>query len=231
MHSQPAFHRWRSLFLLLVAGAAFGATNSIANHHNEMVYFTKLVGNDWGWLTAAMIACWAVRSWLQAFVRGLAFLFPAVLAYYISDALHGTYITVDMRNPTGPKEFDLLGMLVNIFAYSVISLLTAAVLGLLVVRIHQRGFLGLVAWMAVPSYVAWSAWHTHSYLGRTPDDPELLRVADILFPVAIFIAVLPLLRMTFISLRHRRPPSGAVPTLPGDSTVSVMGNVRAKDSE
>lgn len=176
-------------------GAAFGAVNSACNQGLGPAFAAKLIGNDWGWLAAGLAACWSGLSWKGAFGRGVAFLDPAVLAYYLADSLAGVYATVDVDDPTGPARFSLSGVLVDSFFYLVVATLTAAGLALLVVLIRRGGVPGLFARVAVPGYVTWDAWHTSSFLSQDPwpsHDPVLLKVTGLLWPtmLALTVAVL-----------------------------------------
>lgn len=180
---------WRTAVVLVAGGLAFGTLNALANRGAGPDYLAKLVGNDWGWLVAGLIACRPARSWGTALARGLGFFLPAVVAYYVNDALAGVYDSVDRWDPLGPKHFSFPEMLSDVIAYTVISTLTAAALALIVVLSRRGGVLGLLASIVVPGYIAWHAWETHSYLSRDHTDPTLLRLTAVLWPASLIVTV------------------------------------------
>jgi hypothetical protein len=158
--------------VLRLAGLGFGIAASAANHGNTplAVYLSKLLGNDWAWLTAGLLSALPARTWTTAVQRCLAFLLPAVLGYYVSDLAAGTYAGGDM------------GVVTDVIGYLVIGSITAAGLSLIVVTIHKGGVRGLLASLAVPAYIAHTAFTTRPLV---PHDPVMQRVCGIVGYTAV----------------------------------------------
>lgn len=146
--------------LLVLAGMCFGWLTSAANHGYlpGSPYVPKVLGNDWAWLSATFVAAWPARRWTAAFQRGGLFLIPAVVAYYVSDLVAGTY---DQAFPSASTvSVDGIGLITDAIAYIVIGLLTSAGLALLVTAIHRGGLFGLLASLVLPAYLVYKGFGT-----------------------------------------------------------------------
>ena len=139
--------------LLVCIGVVFGWLVSATNHGLGpwSEYSSKLMGSSWVWLAIAALCCLGGRGWRAASLRGLAFLAPAVVTYYLADLLQGAY---------GGPRIDTLGLLSDVAAYGVMACLASAALGAVTVLGRQRGLLGLISRVAVPAYITQSALHT-----------------------------------------------------------------------
>ncbi|MBW9214917.1 hypothetical protein KV102_08690 [Mumia sp. zg.B53] len=174
--------------VLLLAGLGFGVATSAANHGETplAVHLSKLLGNDWAWLTAGLLSALPARTWTTAMRRCLAFLLPAVLGYYVSDLAAGTYAGGDM------------GVVTDVTAYLVIGSITAAGLSLIVVTIHKGGIRGLLASLAVPTYIAHKAFTTRPLV---PHDPAMQRVCGVVGYTAVATLLLIVLWSVWRSTR------------------------------
>jgi len=174
--------------VLVLAGLGFGVANSAANHGNlpQAEYLSKVLGNDWAWLTAGLLSALPAHTWTTAMQRCLAFLLPAVLGYYVSDLTAGTYAGGDM------------GVVTDVTAYFVIGSITAAGLSLIVVTIHKGGIRGLLASLAVPAYIAHKAF---TYRPLVPHDPVMQRVCGIVGYTAVATLLLIVLWIMWRSTR------------------------------
>lgn len=175
---------WVGRALLVSSGVALGAVNVAANFGlvPGSFWLAKLVGVAWGWLIAGFAACWAGRTWREAFARSMTLLLPAVIVYVIADAMMIAR-TVDGTGPT-PAAVIVEGIF-----WSVASV--GASVGLATIRrlIRVDGPIGVLAAAALPTYIAYSAWSVRRDLARMDgDDPAMVDVATFLLPAAVVVA-------------------------------------------
>lgn len=149
----------RSRLLLIGAGLTFGALTSAANHgvSPAAAYISKLLDNGGVWLAAGLLACLAGRTWRIAAVRSATFYLAAVASYYVGDAAAGVYTTPSRADPFGPTQVDFANLAVDLGFYLALGLVTSCLLATLVVVIHRGGVAGVIAAIAVPGYIAFSA--------------------------------------------------------------------------
>lgn len=145
-------------------GVVFGWLVSATNHGLGPCseYSSKLMGSSWAWLAVAALCCLGGRGWRAASLRGLAFLAPAVVTYYLADLLQGAY---------GRPSIDAPGLVSDVAAYCVIACLASVVLGAVTVLGRRRGLLGLISRVTVPGYIAQSAFHTYVNAGGSAGGP------------------------------------------------------------
>lgn len=176
---------WVGPALLAALGVVLGAVNVAANFGlvPGSLWLAKIVGVEWGWLIAGFAACWAGRTWREAFTRSLSLLLPAVIVYVIADAMMIAR-TVDGATP-GPAAVIIEGVFWSVAA-------VGASVGLATVRrlIRVDGPIGVLAAAALPTYIAYSAWSTRRDLVRVGvEDPAMVDVATVLLPAAVVAAV------------------------------------------
>ena len=152
-------------------GLVFGVLSSTVNHVGGLVavYASKTVDTAWAWLFVAFLASLTGKGW-GSFIRTAAVLVPAVIGYYTSDTLFGTY---------GPAD-DLrwLILLADVVVYLVLSVLVSAGLALVNIGIRSRGVLGILASVVVPGYIASDALTLYAHLANASwADPYLVRVS------------------------------------------------------
>lgn len=172
--------RRRAWITLVICGLLLGAVNAAANRGWGVapVYVAKIVGNDWGWLGACGLACWGGRTWAIAWARGVAVLLPALIVYFGSDVVLGA-------GRQGASYESVAGFLPEITFWTFMSVAASAGVGLLVIIVRRGGILGVAASAAVPAYIAWSAYSTHSWLVLSNNvDPALERVTAVLWPAS-----------------------------------------------
>jgi hypothetical protein len=183
---------------LLLVGLAFGVLTSAVNHgfgpYPE--HTSEILGDEWTWLTAGFLAAWVGHAWMQSVVRACAVLVPAVLVYYISDLMQGTYTNAAMR-PGGGSTIDLPGLFVDVVFYTLLAVVTATVLGLLVSTIRRGGLMGILAALALPVYIA------RTVLGAATPLHEVSGYVGI--AAAGLMAVIAL-----VALGRRRGPNGSL---------------------
>lgn len=188
--------------LLRVAafGLAFGVLSSALNHVGGLVavYASKTVDTAWAWLFVAFLASVTGKGW-GAFVRSIGLLTPAVIGYYASDTLFGTY---------GPAD-DLRWLILaaDVVVYLVLSVLVSAGLALLNIGIRSRGVIGILASVVVPGYIASDALTLYVHLVKESwADPYLVRVSlAVGLSAAVGSLVLVLVR-TRLWLRSQKLP-------------------------
>jgi hypothetical protein len=123
----------RALCVLLLLGLGFGAITSAVDRGfgPASAYASKIFGGMVAWLAAGLLAAWAGRTRKEAFQRAVVFLLAAVIAYYVSDVANGTY-TNSIPGVEGFAAFDLQGVIVDVAFYTIISTVTALVLGVVI---------------------------------------------------------------------------------------------------
>lgn len=151
---------------LVLAGAAFGVTTSLVNHGfgPAAAHVSKVLGSGDAWLLAGFCAALRGRGWRSSFIRGIEFLVPAVVGYYVADAAAGTYTSATLEDPNGPVYFDLYSIVTDLGFYVVVACVVSAVLGVIVTLVQRGGLVGLLASMAVPGYIAVTALTLHQRL-------------------------------------------------------------------
>lgn len=160
---------------LVLSGFTFGWLTSAANHGLVAgePHMAKVLGNDWAWLAAAFLAALPAHRWAPAFRRGMQFLMPAVLAYYVTDAFAGTY-SQPFQTSSGTVSIDALGLVADVIAYLVIGTLTAAGIAVLVTCTRRGSLWGPLAALVLPAYFVYSGFGTARVSG---DDAALHSVA------------------------------------------------------
>lgn len=176
---------WVGKALLVASGITLGAVNVAANFGlvPGSFWLAKIVGLEWGWLLAGFAACWAGRTWREAFTRSMTLLLPAVIVYVIADAMMIAR-TVEGA-PPGPAAVIIEGLFWSAAA-------AVASVGLATVRrlIRVDGPIGVLAAAALPAYIAYSSWSTRRNLVRMEvNDPATFQVVSILLPVAVLCAI------------------------------------------
>ncbi|GLY20019.1 hypothetical protein Kisp01_70330 [Kineosporia sp. NBRC 101677] len=176
---------------------SFGALNSAINHGFGPFsqYTAKVIGNDWAWLTACLLAALPMPTWRSATKSGLLFVWPAVIAYYVSDSLRGTYAT----EIGGAQVFDVAGVVMDALLYVVFGSLLAASVGLVVKLFHRGGVLGILSLLSVPAFIAYRAIETRGWMLQddAPDDHALLLVSEWIGGTAILTMALIVLGAAF----------------------------------
>lgn len=112
-------------------------------------------------------------TWRDALARGCLFLHPAVVGYYLSDLLSGTY-TNGLEHP-GESCLNTINfgdMVVDVIVYLVLAS-AAAALALLVVTMRRGGPFGVGGALAVPAYVANRAFGARHAAQVLPANPEM----------------------------------------------------------
>lgn len=157
--SENAGLRIGSGLFLIVVGLVYGMLTSAVNHGfgPGSAYVSKVLGDGSVWLAVGLAVCLAGRTWAVAALRGLAFYLPAVGAYYVADVVAGVYHSPPLSDPFGPARFDVTGLALDVVLWVVFGSVTSALLAVLVVLIRRGGVLGIVAAVAVPAYIAYSA--------------------------------------------------------------------------
>lgn len=227
--------RW----LLMVIGLVFGLLTSAINHGfgPGSAYVSKVIGNGWVWLAAGLLACIAARDWRSAAVRGLAFYLPAVLAYYVSDVAAGVYSSPPFADPGSPEQFDVLSLVVDLGFYLFLSCITSCLLATLVAFIRRGGIIGVAAAVAVPGYIALSAfWLNSQWASATVAiDPLLIRMNLAIGVTALIVTVVVLVQQILgIALRsqrrsrsrNQRDPVPDPPPYGGDPRGSARADLR-----
>ncbi|NAZ74736.1 hypothetical protein GTQ99_04765 [Kineococcus sp. T13] len=138
----------RSLSCLL-AGAAFGALDSVVNHVSSITdpaalttgqqvarFLSYLLNAGWAWAALAVLAGWWVRTWLLGAAAGWVSVSGAVLAYYVTDAR--------VRG----ESFSSYGG--EVLLWLAACVLLCAPLGLAGACTRRRDVWGLVAGLVVP---------------------------------------------------------------------------------
>lgn len=192
---------------LPLLGIGLGALNVAANF--DLVpgsyWMAKVVGRDWGWLLAGFAAAWGGKTWKSSFARALTLLVPAVVTYVALDAFM-IVRTVD-GTISGPGAIVVEGIF-----WEATAIVTAA--GLAVVRrlISVDGLIGIAATVALPTYIAYSAWTARrNAAGMGNDDPALIDVANVLLPAALIVgAVAAMVRVLTQQSSQRKSPGADV---------------------
>lgn len=191
--AEAAGYGIRARLTLAIVGVAYGILTSAVNHGlgPGAAYVSKVLGSGLIWLAAGMLACLGGRTWWFAFLRGITFFLPAVVAYYLSDVAAGVYISAPVADPLGPPRFDLTNLVSDVGSYALISAVTSGVLAVLVVLIHRGGILGVFAAAAVPGYIAVSALslERRQRTGVLAADPLLAQVSWFIGAAALAVAV------------------------------------------
>ncbi|HXH80314.1 hypothetical protein [Nocardioides sp.] len=122
---------------------------------------SKLLGNGWAWLAVGLLAGLAANSWRAAARLEICFLLPAVWCYYVTDLRAGTYAALG-------GSVDVLGLIVDLISYSVIGVLAALGLGYLSSRMKRGGAVGLLAGLALPTYIIYTTWRVRRVATQDP---------------------------------------------------------------
>jgi hypothetical protein len=152
-------------------GLAFGVASSTLNHVGGLVavYASKTVDTAWAWLFVAFLASLTGRQG-ESFTRTAQLLVPAVIGYYASDTLFGTY--------GWAEDLRWLILAADVGVYLVLSFVVSIGLALLNLGIRSPGALGIVASAVLPGFIAADALTLHAHLASAPwADPYLVQVS------------------------------------------------------
>lgn len=179
--SQPV-SRAVAVGAVMVAGALFGALTSAVNRGfgPASEYLSKVVGNQWLWLLAGYFACMLGSTWKTSAVRGVQFLWPAVVAYYCAESVAGAYTYAPRADPLAPPRFDLVGAVTDVGFYLALGAATSGGLALVLWVMRRGGLIGLLGALAVPGFIAVSALTMHfqaRHQPHIPTDPISLNVS------------------------------------------------------
>ncbi len=196
----PVPARGRAPLLGIAAfGLVFGVLSSTVNHVGGLVavYASKTVDSAWAWLLVAFLASLTGRGW-GSFIRTAAVLVPAVIGYYTSDTLFGTYGPAD--------DLSWLILLADVVVYLVLSFLVSAGLALLNLGIRSRGGLGILSSVVVPVYIASDALMLYAHLANASwADPYLVRVSLVVGLSAAAGTIVLVLVRTLRWLKREKP--------------------------
>jgi hypothetical protein len=144
--------------------------SSTLNHVGGLVavYAANAVDSAWAWLFVAFLASLTGTGW-GSFIRTVQLLVPAVMGYYGSDTLFGTY------GPAEDMHWLILGA--DVVVYLVLSLLVSGGLAFLNLATRSPGALGILASVVVPCWIAADALSLYARLAPAPwASPYLVRV-------------------------------------------------------
>ena len=185
---------------LVLIGLALGTVNVLSNygHTPAAEHVSKVVGNDWAWLTAGYLSARTATSRRSAFTRSALVLYPAVLIYYPLDWMFITQTLPEAQIPPA-------GFIIEAIIWMIVATFTAAGLALLAVLARRSGGVGTLADMAVPAFIAWTAYRSHRFQVEIPQgaDPVLRDVTGVLWPTALLVVV----GVAFGGLWRRLQPS------------------------
>lgn len=187
--------------LLIFAGVLLGGVNALANygHLTYSPYVSKVVGNDWAWLTLGYLSARFAMSTRQAFNRALLVLGPAVATYYLADWPLFHHAIPDVIVP--PTGF-ILGALI----WAVVATATSGGLAAISGVARLGGLIGATADAVVPGFIAWTAYRSHRFQVDIPQGADLVLrdVTAVIWPSALAITVGVLINGLAVYLSTRR---------------------------
>ena len=199
----------RTAMFLIAVGLVLGGVNVLSNYgfFPASTYVSKVVGNDWAWLTVGYLAARTGRSVAGAIRSALLALFPAVAIYYILD-----WPLVHRATPG--IRVEPAGAVLEVVMWTVIAALTSVGLGILASLARRGGWPGLLAGAVVPAFIARTAYRTHQiHSALEPGtDPITAEVTGVIWPLAVAVTVSALaigtLRVLGRLRRRARPTAG-----------------------
>lgn len=199
----------RSGLILTTLGVLLGSVNALSNygHLPQSAYLSKVVGNDWAWLTLGYLSARSSGSGFKgSFHRALLALIPAVITYY-------TWDLPLMRQSAPEVMVPIAGFVLETIIWLAVATVTAGGLALIASFARREGPVGTVADMLVPSFIAWTAYRSHQFQTRIPQgsDPVLREVTGILWPIALGVAVCIGLAGFIIRFRSPEGPKRRIP--------------------